>query len=466
MGFPTQVVSLAERSSTIVGALSGSESVTHFVPARDRYLEVPVIDLPSRILVYRVENGRIMSELADEARKLEVTLEHFQQHWETLEVQQLLHRLLLDKARAPEAPIYRELEQYGRQTEPLLVQRDGVILNGNRRLAAMRELAERNGKQFAQFETVRAALLPDGLDREQLEMIEAALQMAPNLKLEYGWINRRLKLRQHVRDMSRESVVAAYRFTDVSRIDVELQELELAESYLRWLGKPQRYALVEKNEKHFTQLNQKLRALNQDHLREVWSFFGFAMLKAAASLDTEILHYFPFAEPAPPALRQWVPRTLAEDHGLTDRQAVGENHPVDKALAAKLIPLVADPTRAETTAVAVLALSDALKGDARKLIGVDQLLAQLRRAYALLEEMDVQAWTPIQSRRIRTQIAALREYVDTRSQPLPGRSERPDREGERLVLLSNTWRTVWRDAKRVTRRGMDRLTRSSRSGTD
>ena len=448
MCIPHQIASLAERRSAIVGALAGFESMTHFVPSREGYFEVPVVDVPGRVLVYRVENGRVLSELTDEARAQNATLEDFKQRAETLEIQRLLHRLLLDKARDPSSPIYKEFEQYGRQTEPLLIQRDGVVLNGNRRLATMRELAEQKGERFGQFEAVRAALLPDGLDREQLEIIEATLQMAPNLKQEYGWINRRLKLRQHSLDMARGRVVEAYRFADAASIDVELGELSLAETYLEWIGQPRRYALVEGNETHFTQLHEKLRLLNHDHLREVWTLFGFAMLRAEGAIDGEILHYFPFADPVPSAIRQWVPRTLAEDYGFTDRQDVGENRPFGEALAARLRPLIDDPHRAERTATAVVALSDVLKGDEHKLIGFDQLLAQLRRACATLERMDVEKWSPVQLRRARVQIAALREFVAVPSERSTTRNDPQTRMRDIRSLLYATWI----DTKRILRR--------------
>jgi hypothetical protein len=395
-----------------------------------------------------VENGRLLSELTEEARVHNATLEEFRRRAETLEIQRLLHRLLLDKARDPSAPIYQEFEQYGRQTEPLVIQRDGVVLNGNRRLATMRELAEQRGGRFGRFETVRAALLPDGLDREQLEIIEATLQMAPNLKLEYGWINRRLKLRQHTLDMARERVVEAYRFANAESIDIELGELSLAQAYLEWIAQPRRYALVAGNETHFTQLHEKLRRLSQDHLREVWTLFGFAMLRAEGAIDGEIRHYFPFADPVPSAIRQWVPRTLAEDYGLADRQESGENRPFGKALAARLRPLIDDPNRAERTAKAVVALSDVLKGDEHQLIGFDQLLAQLRKACATLERTDVEKWTPVQLRRVRVQIAALQEFVAMPSE----RSTTRDDPRTRMRDLRSLLYATWIDTKRILRR--------------
>jgi hypothetical protein len=448
MSLPTRVASAAERRSAIVDALSRAEDVTHFVPSPEGYLEVPVVDVPARLLLYRMENGRILSELTAEARKQNVALEELKQRAETVEIQRLLHRLLLDKARDPSAPIFEEFERYGRQTEPLLIQRDGVVLNGNRRLAAMRELREQNGERFGQLEAVRAALLPDDLEREQLEIIEAALQMAPNLKLEYGWINRRLKLRQHARDIDRERIVEAYRLRNAAAIDVELGELELAEAYLEWIRQPRDFAVVDAHETHFAEMYEKLQLLKQAHMRDVWTLFGFAMLRAEAVVDGNILHYFPFTDPVPVGLRHWVPRTLAEDRGLTDRQDIGENRPFDKALAARLRPLIDDPHHAESTATAVVTLSDTLKGNERKLVGFEQLLAQLRKAQETLQQIDVEKLSPAQLRRVRAQIAALWEQLGTSSRGTATSSGFPESKRDLQEVLHD----AWRDAKRILRR--------------
>jgi hypothetical protein len=287
------------------------------------------------------------------------------------------------------------------------------------------------------------ALLPDNLEQEQLEVIEAALQMAPNLKLEYGWINRRLKLRQHVRDLDREQIIEAYRFPDAAAIDVELGELKLAESYLEWIGRPRRFALVADRERHFTKMHEKLQLLKYPHVRDVWTLFGFAMLRAEGAIDGKILHYFPFTDPVPAGLRHWVPRTLAEDRGLTDRQDVGENHPLDKALAARLRPLIDDPRHAESIATAVVALSDTLKGNERKLVGFDQLLVQLRRAHETLQQ--IEKLSPAQLRRLRAQIAALREHVGGSRQGTATSSEFPAPKRDLQAALHH----AWRDAKRI-----------------
>lgn len=407
-----------ERRAVIAQALHEGQGTTHPVPTEGGYLDVPLCVVPTTALVYRADNGRVLLELAEAAAKLEVGIDELKKSAESPEVQTTLHELLADKARDPAGPIFQELEKHGQQTEPLLIKSDGLVVNGNRRLAAMRELAADRPERYPQFRAARVAVLPDRLDDTDIEFIEAALQMAPDLKLGYGWLNRRLKLRQHVRDLDRERVVAAYRFSAPEEVERELSELRLAEQYLKWVGQPLSYGLVAKREQAFVGLNAQLSAKQPPHHAKLWQTLGFAMLSAADELDRELLHYYPFSEPKPPALRLWALRTLAEERGLVARQAPGENRPVDPELAARLLTSIDDPARAASTARAVVAVSDILKADPQRLLGVARVLTQLRSVRDHIAAVGVDAIPEPQLRQIRAELHALNAELAVTRKPI------------------------------------------------
>lgn len=438
-----QVPSRQDRTQAIRHALETAGEVTQFVPADTGYIEVPVVELDQSWVVYRADNGRVMSELAEAARQRETTIDDLRARAESAEVQAMLHTLLIEKARDPGGPIYAELERYGRQTDPLLIRKDGVVLNGNRRLAAMRDLLDRDAGKYDSFSRVRAAVLPGDLTEHQIEFIEAALQMAPDLKLDYGWINRRLKLRQHVTDMNRDAVIEAYRFTDPAEIDRELAQLTLAEEYLDWIGEPRHFALVADHEEAFVALQAQLEATPKPHLSDAWQRIGFAMIKARQRLDRKIMHYFPFTEPAPQAIKNWVLRTLAEDHGIVERQREGENRPLEPAAAERLLSIVGDPGHARDTALASMALIDTLKGDRDRLIGYSRLSALLRNAIQTLEGIRPEDLTEDQLRQLRGQMATLLELTG----PVSPEDARAHRDGQ--TNLRATVRKTWKSARRL-----------------
>jgi hypothetical protein len=422
----------AERRSRIAAALA-DVARRHVVRAPGGYVELPVATLAADDLVYRPDNGRILAEVAAAAEARGATVAELAADADRGDVQALLHGLLIVAARDPKAPILDELAKHGRQTEPLLVTSTGLVVNGNRRLAAMRELRADAPERFAAFGAVEAAVLPADTAPAEVEFIEAALQMAPSLRLEYGWINRRLKLRQHARDLDRAAVVAAYGFKDAAAVDAELAELDLAERYLVWIAEPGHYARIAGDEAAFAALRRQLAGARKPALNALWRTLGFAMLRAAPELDADILHYFPFAEPRPQAVRQWVPRTLAEERGLVPQQAPGENNALAARHAAALNDAVADPATAGATARAVIALTDTLKGDPERLLGASRVLHQLRAARKTLEAQPGDPFTAAQRRQLRAELASLQAYLAAWDE---GRDVRPSPPGRRRLPLA------------------------------
>ncbi len=424
-----------ERRRQIAGGL-GAASPRHVVPAPGGYVELPVATVPHELLLYRADNGRILAELAATADRLGENPADLRARVADRDVQALLHDLLIAAARDPRAPIYEELAEHRRQTEPLLITRTGLVVNGNRRLAAMRALRAEDPERFDRFARVEAAVLAEDTTTADLEFMEAALQMAPSLRLEYGWINRRLKLRQHARDLDRGAIVAAYGFKEREAVDAELAELELAEAWLAWIGEPGRYARVRDDEAAFAALRRQLAGLREPAHHALWRTLGFAMLRARDDLDADIRHYFPFAEPRPPAVRQWVPRMMAEERGLVPRQQPGENRGLDARAAKALRDAVADPAAAADTARTVVALTDTLKGDPERLLGASRVLHQLRAARRTLEAQEGDPFTPAQRRQVRAELASLLAYVDAWTE---GRDVRPSREPRRLPRVLRRW---------------------------
>ena len=60
----------------------------------------------------------------------------------------------------------------------------------------MRALLAENLDKYKSFQNVRSAVLAADACSRDIEYVEAALQLAPETKLAYSWINRRLKLRR------------------------------------------------------------------------------------------------------------------------------------------------------------------------------------------------------------------------------------------------------------------------------
>ncbi len=222
-----------------------------------------------------------------------------------------------------------------------------------------------------------------------------------------------MKLRDHVQDLPREKIIEAYRFSDAIEIDRELAELQSAEDYLKFIGKPQDYDLIDDAEEEFTLLNEHISSIKNERLQVLWRYVGFAMIASRARLDRPISHYFPFAKPVPLAIPSWVMRTLAEDKGLTERQPIGANRPIDRQLIDRLCAIVAEPNQSEHIARSVIALTDTLKADEQRLLGVARLLGNLRQFRKTLETLHLSELDRQQLRQIHAEIMAVKDLLET-----------------------------------------------------
>jgi hypothetical protein len=399
-----------EERLRLIGELAAAARATHFAPLRGRYEAAPVIELPEAMLVYRVENGRLIAELEEHAGRAGLGLAELRDAQETLEVQRLLHRFLAEKAASPAGPILQELAEAGQQVEPLLITADGVLINGNRRLAAMRELLRADPDRYAGFASASVAVLPADVTAAEIEAAEAALQMAPETKLAYGWINRRLKLRRQRQELglSEAEIARAYRLADPSRIEVELGELALAEDYLeRFAGAKGRYSLIADAELLFSGLHAALGALPRE-LAETWKLAGLAMIHGRDRVKGPMDRHFPFADAAPAQMPNLALRRFAEEQGLTPAGGPGHLEP-GAVRAAEAI--LADPERSAALAPLLYDLMERIRAEFQDLVSPVRAIHLLEKLRDTLAHIQPEALTQEQRRRISGEADRIAERI-------------------------------------------------------
>lgn len=402
----------ADERSAEIARLVDRSAPGVFVPYRGAYAELPVARVPADLLAYRLDNGRIFFELEPALRELGLDRNSARREADGARVQGLLHRLLAEKARDRRGAILAELSRHGQQTEPLLITADGVVVNGNRRLAAMRELFAQDPGQFAGFATVAAAVLPRDANAADLEYIEAALQMAPEVKLAYAWVNRRLKLRwqRGALNLPFAEIADAYRLADQDQLARELAELTLAEDYLRHFGEEDRYDLVQDAEAFFTGLNGVLAGLQPPSLRDLWRLAGFTMIRARAQLEKGAAQEFPFAAPNPADLPVTALRGFAAEQGILP-EAEGATFLPGAPATEAMRALLSDPEGMEERAAALSTTIHALRAQHRERAAPQRVLRRLREARGMLERLEASSFSREQQRRLRGELAALHQQA-------------------------------------------------------
>lgn len=417
---PDQSLPEARRREIAAALKHGAQS--HFVSLPGGYRAVPLARLRDTLLLYRVDNGRVLADLREGEREGAGNGGSARQRWtladlraspEARETQTILHRLLLEKARDPRGPIYDELARSAIQTEPLLVTGEGIVINGNRRLAAMRTLRQLDPQRFASFAEIQAAVIPDDVTPSDLEFAEAALQMAPETKLGYGWIDRRLKMRRQRDDLGLPAswIVQAYRLSDEADAAREIAQLELAENYLAdFMNKPGRYSLLAEIEHLLCALLDQLCVLPET-TRRLWQNFGFAMIAARSSLDAGFERHFPFADPVPKNIPVWSLQVMAASQGSADTGleiasgALGGvlSQSSETALAALAADARENVSIAQELAMTLASLR-ALHGERQ---APQRMLHRMREARQMMDRLDPERLNREQKSRLRGDVAAI-----------------------------------------------------------
>jgi len=119
-----------------------------------------------------------------------------------------------------------DMQERGQQ-EPAIVTADGVLINGNRRAAALRSLYFDDKHLAAKY--VRCLVLPADATVAELIDLETELQIARDFKQEYGWINEALLIEELFERENKDFATVATRMhrkaADVRSLYDKLQQV-------------------------------------------------------------------------------------------------------------------------------------------------------------------------------------------------------------------------------------------------
>ena len=149
---------------------------------------VDVIDMPVADLYYNPATHRIRAQLGhDPEREAELERDPWSER-----SQEYLHFLLkalpADTAKMdPEFEALKESLSEYKQTDPGLITREGVLVNGNTRRAALRDL---------NAPYIRVGVLPESCTWDDVNRIELALQLRKDHRRSYSYVNRLLAIEE------------------------------------------------------------------------------------------------------------------------------------------------------------------------------------------------------------------------------------------------------------------------------
>src|SRR3954451_11352985 len=152
---------------------------------------LPVISMPVKLLSYNPGTHRIRAQRTlDAARDRQLDEAPYSE-----EAQAYLHHLLRgdptdpDKVDPTFEALREDLDKHG-QTDPGIITRSGILVNGNTRCAALREINQ---------ETIRVGVLPSDAGHEDIDAVELTLQLRREYKRDYTFVNALLAIDERVK---------------------------------------------------------------------------------------------------------------------------------------------------------------------------------------------------------------------------------------------------------------------------
>lgn len=206
-----------------------------------------VYNVPTEILSYNFDNVRISAEKAKKetdrnGKKLDPADPADQKI-----VGEILYSSKFYSKTATKS-LQEDIEKKG-QIRPAVVTVDGVVWNGNRRLAIRRKKYKETGDQ--KYARVDIVVLPE-MSGKELKQLERRLQMHRDLREKYGPIQLRLDVRTSINDpeWSMQEIIASYGgLHKQSDLQNYKDEIDLIDSYLARIKRPNDYAWINEHEK-------------------------------------------------------------------------------------------------------------------------------------------------------------------------------------------------------------------------
>lgn len=422
----TYIVNVAmrhDRETSIGQAKSASNTAHTIYEYQNQRTELPVVRLDIGLPIYRMANFRTRTAQITYIHERGVANDFFTAGQENESAQRAQHDILVSFAgRGRSSSITPIIEQLHaeEQREPLLTTSEGVIVNGNRRLAAMRELFAQDPVRFSHFAYVDCAVLPSSVTRGEIVETEVRLQMRQETKLPYGWIEESIAIREMLHNGLQSTYVAD--LIKKKPRDVHMAERALTEAdiYLKeWLHEPENYQQVEDSQQFFNDLAKALGNVEGEML-EAKRRIAWTLLSNAESLPGRIYDYgFSFDKKTDEVVAALSERLSIDLSPAADVDGVDDDDPLEvdfgdaggKASFEELIEAFDDPDRHDSVAEELVAICVSINEQTRERRVGNQALAAVRAANTKLMSVDLSKADPETYGPIRAQLKAVRDQA-------------------------------------------------------
>jgi len=413
------LVPRSEREIRIKAHIDAADEKVNFFDFRSGTVRLPVIRVEASLPVYRMENYRTFTGQREIIAKDKRDTSYFLMGQELQSIQQEQHEILAKlatKGKSNANASIKDVLAIEGQREPLLLSSTGVVINGNRRLAAMRELLVSDVQDNARFNHISCMILPADTTTNEIVEIEANLQAKPETKLDYDWIGDAQLVNRLVNLKGGTKEVADLLNRTEADIKRTIQALNEGDLYLKeWINSEGYYSNIASDEQLFKDLPKLLLGKNQA-MQDASRVIAWTLLDNKDKISGRVYSY----NAAIGDLAADVLDRMAEDLDIplgSSEQDDDDGFAIDLTLdeeSPDYSNLIAALKNQETKELAVDALIEACQSALETQKGQQSGRAALKavtQAHAKLVSVDISRADPATRPTIKKQLSSISDVV-------------------------------------------------------
>ena len=228
-----------------------NNAANYTVEVRGEIKVLPIINLRTNCVTLNHNNNRLAAQLKDYPNASELM-----ENPTSVETQKILAELLASTDKF--SKLKRELEEQG-QIDPGLITRDGLLVNGNTRAAALLQLSH-----IERAKGIKVAVLPPGIGEDDILDLELNLQMVKLTHQDYPYTNELLTMRKYMDrgNSPKELALVMKKPRGVPMINRSMRILDTIE----WVrnkspNKSLAYSTFDTKKTHLEDLDKEMQAL-------------------------------------------------------------------------------------------------------------------------------------------------------------------------------------------------------------
>lgn len=361
---------------------------------------LPIIRVMQNLPKYRIANGRT-SSIQEEWVTLNGKQEDFFSAGdpELYTLQEAQHKILAEMI-GEEGLLEKFKDPKNRQVEPLLLDENGFVINGNRRLCCWRTLFLEDSEKYSHFGHVDVVVL-DKCDDKELDALESRLQIERDIRSNYAWHAEAKMFEEKQKRFGYTTRELAKQYRMNPKDIEELFEIRsLGAEYLETRGKKNIWSELKETEHTFKRLNKAMKEQSNVADREVLKELAFPYIDNPDAAGERLYTFIPSLGQHLAPVKEQLKKAFPQDLDISiDYDAVsafgGTNTADDSASDMKLVAEINESK--EKTAQAQDVIANTLASEKSKISDVmrsNYLIKHLQKSQTSLTEAINLGMTP------------------------------------------------------------------------